>query len=387
MFFKKFFAIFLSFLFSVFFVCSFSRDLEVFAVDEIEPGSPQAFFKYVSSGLELWSEYANGDLFSSTAATISYAWDMRSLFVAYSVWLDNQSFSGATIPSWTTCTGFIRIIRSGESAESAGIYPLTFTGVNNYFGGNYYNMPEGAMFFVDFPLGMYMSPVSQSQPPQISVRTDRYNLSFTGWSSNWLSGTAGSVYSGNKTPSGIMKSVPASGGYNQVTFPGSDSPSIPLLYAFGDVANATPTPITLRDNDDFISTYEAIRDSHPDIDPQFEFPFPLNNEDWDNQQETTEPDSHPSGCCCCQCFPSSGWDYEFPSFPSESTEFILPSDLPLETFPNFTEPSIPEHILDKAAASVSVWYSLFDIFLDSFNLRWLIYLMLFAGLVLYIIVR
>lgn len=79
-------------------------------------------------------------------------------------------------------------------------------------------------------------------------------------------------------------------------------------------------------------------------------------------------------------FDSTIPDYNLPSF-------VLPPDLPVETFPEISIPDTEPDFMSSLSNGISAHFTLLNALLDKFNIQWLVVLMLFIGLFLYIFAR
>lgn len=306
---------------------------------------------------------------------ISWATD-SAIYVSSMIALGNNASNASLSYSggWSTAFGNF-IVRQDSSTFFAPMYICGAPSSSDASLTTVQNFKYCSTSFGDFTCNLN----TFRRPPYILSSSSSYTLvipaasalsSFCGVSQSSIAADACSIFLGSTNSSFTYGSL-----YNYCS--GQNGILIsPTDLGFDNNAN---------DISAIISSFDSLNLRFPDLALRYNFSPPV---DPNAPPETSEPlETHPSNCCCCSCFPFTGFDYEFPTFPSSDTDLVLPSDLPLETFPEFTSPEIPEGILDKTVASVSIWQQMLDIVLDTFKIRWLVYLVLFAGLLLYIISR
>lgn len=79
---------------------------------------------------------------------------------------------------------------------------------------------------------------------------------------------------------------------------------------------------------------------------------------------------------------------DLPDLPNaDIPSFVLPPDLPYETFPAMTMPEVNQSALESAKNGVVAHFSLLTHIIEEFNLQWLVVVMLMLGLFLMIFAR
>lgn len=268
----------------------------------------------------------------------------------FNVYLDTSSVSSSTILYFNSTSTYLNFTRSSISPSTPQIFSNAGTNAGT-------RLP-----FDGIRISLSSSPLPNQK---LSFQYVASPFHFYTTSSNELGALSTAVLG-----SSVNSSLPSS-----VTFPRTVLPS------FNSFMYNDPSGFYSELNTWLLEEYPDDSQRIGEIMDIIESPL--------YDEEPTEPETHPSGCQCdvhvTVEFPTS--DFHFPDYPSENPDFVLPSDLPLETLPDISEPEIPEGILEKASSSVSFWFEIFDTIVDGFNIRWLIGVMLFIGILFYFIVR
>lgn len=342
------------------------------SAEGIEPGSSESFIYWTASTLDyIDGVLGSGNIAEWGVATIGYGLDMRSMLVAYSNWFDNQDFDTSPL-QWRSAVGYFSVF--DPIGQTTSYHYAYATGCLNPPDIDL-NLLSGSSY-CSFPFGTVSLPSSGKLPSIIpfSGSNNQYNFTFQGLaSSNFCD------FSGTNPFSGIS----FIGTYYNINKGTS--------YVSLNCSTRTPSGLSaiyFHSGMSLIDLYGTIRDKYPDADfDQFpELTPPVNDVDFN--QEPTEPETHPDGCCCCNCVVQfSTINYDFPEYSTENPDFVIPENLPLETFPSIENPEIPSSVIEKASAATSFWFNVFDSVFEILDIRWLIALVLFLGLFFYILVR
>lgn len=376
------------------------------SVDPVEPGSPEAFFTWVTSTLELIDDsLSSSNLGGWGLSTVEYAMEMRSLMIAYQVWLDNDTLqANMVVPSWASVSGFCRVSDSGVF-NGYSLHRVTATYAINGSSDTVamYHMPGG--------ISVFSSDIGFARTLNTGVETEhRSFLPYAALSDPWIDGAqrhALTVVMLGFVASTIDTTpfMQVGNNYSIDFFDWADIPSH-WVYLRGNglssfacqsgspipqsiLGDNVKVPIEIRTNDDLPRLFDEINEEYPDHEDIFpDMIPPKHNYEYDEPIEDT---SHPCGCQCeiHIIVDVNHDDFEFPTY--NVTDVPEPSDFDfnmLETVDPSDQPSldfqsIPEDILH----GTSFWFQLMDYTVDLFHVKSLVIMLLGLAFLLFLIVR
>lgn len=360
------------------------------AVEPIEPGSSESFWEWSSSTSEYLSEIFTSGMQSWPISTIDYALDINSLVQAYNVWFENQSVFTGQI-QWYSWSGVVSLRNVPNTDGGTRQYPayisaMVTTGVPN--GGYPSQFSFGKIGFSGI-----RDPGSSADGVHFRWASNPFGLSTSSLTGTVLTNfpTSGSFY----TVSGMSiychnnQAAPASG-YSYTDT--STRRSIDLYQPL----NIKPNVINFSPDVSLPQQFDAIKQNYPDIELDLlpDLIPPVNDVEW-NEQETTEPSTHPDGCNCevhvHVTVDVNHDDIEFPTY--SVSDVPEPSDFdfsPLATINSddtgqfsFDIQDIPEDALTGA----SFWFGLMDDLVELFEIKGLVITLLSVSLLLFFILR
>lgn len=370
-----------------------SADVPVAAeVDPIEPGSVESFWYWAEANLEMVNTLATEPgIYGWADATIGYALDMRSLFLAYQAWYDNQT-GGTGIPPLHT-----QVWNCAIKIDDTMTYrPMVITGYYDPYYSDY-RLPSSRSF-VDLPYGgfvntwQYWRIPSPSQVANWQQNQTTLVFAYSPASTNWLGSTPRDLTNNNF---GIyFCSAAGYSGIGQQDY--NNGPPNPTNRAYcynpknldGLGFTYIPGVNTIQD------MYQQIVDKYPDADPNIVYvPPPV--DDVTFNEEPTEPPSHPGGCQCevhvVVTVDVNHDDIEFPTYNVEDVSEAPDFDY------NWIETLNPEDVEDVTMnpaaigtdiiSGASFWFQLLDAAAEMFNIKGLVITLLGIALVLFFIMR
>lgn len=283
------------------------------SVDPVEPGSPEAFFTWVTSTLELIDDsLSSSSLGGWGLSTVEYAMEMRSLMIAYQVWLDNDTLqANMVVPSWASVSGFCRVSDSGVP-NGYSLHRVTATYAINGSSDTVamYHMPGG--------ISVFSSDIGFARTLNTGVETEhRSFLPYAALSDPWIDGAqrhALTVVMLGFVASTIDTTpfMQVGNNYSIDFFDWADIPSH-WVYLRGNglssfacqsgspipqsiLGDNVKVPIEIRTNDDLPRLFDEINEEYPDHEDIFpDMIPPKHNYEYD---ESIEDTSHPCGCQC-----------------------------------------------------------------------------------------
>lgn len=115
-------------------------------------------------------------------------------------------------------------------------------------------------------------------------------------------------------------------------------------------------------------------------------PFAGSVSDWSNPQNAIDALNN----YVAEKYPDYVDENPIPDFDLGSVTlpgFVLPPDLPLETFPMIEMPTVPPTVLENVTSGISFHFKLLEQIVEKFNIQWLVILMLILGLFFMIFAR